>query len=66
MSEPHEYEDYADDDYDDEVQDAISRCGQDGNYCWDAGTEYCSFFCPFNYLIRTTAAKTTTAGDVEL
>lgn len=38
------------DDYEDELENAIDNCGLDDNGdCLEAGTEHCSFFCPFRH-----------------
>ena len=37
-------------DPDEEIECAVDACGQTDvpGFCWHAGTEYCSFHCPFS------------------
>jgi len=44
---------FDDDEYQSELENAIADCGLDENdFCWNAGTEHCSFFCPFRHIFE--------------
>lgn len=45
--------DIDDDEYQNEMESAQDNCGLDENdWCWNSGTEHCSFFCPFREIFQ--------------
>lgn len=57
---PYEMDEYYDDDgYDDNWENAIDDCGllPNNSGCLEAGTEYCSFFCPFHVIYEDEGSK---------